>query len=58
MPTVLVTDASRGSAITIIRSLSKMGWTVVAADATRRSLGFRSRHAHHRFVYPSPSSDP
>lgn len=58
MPTVLVTDASRGSAITIIRSLSKMGWTVVAADATRRSLGFRSRHAHHRFVYPSPSAEP
>lgn len=58
MPTVLVTDARRGSAITIIRSLSKKGWTVVAADSTSHSLGFRSRHARHRFVYPSPTTEP
>lgn len=58
MPTVLVTDANRGSAITIMRSLSRKGWTVVAADATRHSLGFRSRHAHHHVVYPSPGTEP
>jgi predicted ATP-grasp superfamily ATP-dependent carboligase len=58
MPTVLVTDASRGSAITIMRSLSKKGWTVVAADSMRRSLGFRSRHARYRHVYPSPATSP
>jgi predicted ATP-grasp superfamily ATP-dependent carboligase len=58
MPTVLVTDANRGSAITVMRSLDRKGWTVVAADATRHSLGFRSRHARHRHVYPSPGAEP
>ena len=38
--TVLVTDASRGSAIVIIRSLAKSGWRIIAADSSEESLGF------------------
>lgn len=57
-PTVLVTDAGRGSAITIIRSIGRLGWRVVAADADSASLGFRSRYASERLVYPSPEHDP
>lgn len=58
MPTVLVTDARRGSAITIMRSLGRKGWTVIAADEQRSSAGFRSRHARHHCVYPSPTAEP
>lgn len=54
---ILVTDASRGSAIACIRSLGGRGWTVTAADADRRSPGFRSRYATHRLVYPDPTVD-
>jgi len=57
-PTILVTDAGRGSAITIIRSLGRRGWRVIAADARPRSAGFRSRYAHDQLVYPPPESAP
>ncbi len=53
-PTILVTDAGLGSAITIIRCLGRQGWRVIAADSDARSLGFLSRYAHERFVYPAP----
>ncbi|MBW2269404.1 MAG: ATP-grasp domain-containing protein [Deltaproteobacteria bacterium] len=58
-PTALVTDAGRGSAISIIRSLGRKGWCVVAADQSPTSPGFRSRYAGQTLVYPSPraSSD-
>jgi predicted ATP-grasp superfamily ATP-dependent carboligase len=56
--TILVTDAGLGSSISIIRSLGRSGWRVVAGDAHRGSLGFRSRHAAERLVYPSPASLP
>ena len=52
---VLVTDASRGSAIAFIRSLGRRGWRVTAADTDRRSPGFRSRYASDRLVYPAPT---
>lgn len=55
-PTILVTDTSRGSAISIIRSLGRRGWRVIAADANPKSLGFRSRFVHGTFVYPKPES--
>ena len=45
-PTILVTDTGRGSAISIIRSLGRKGWRVIAADSDPRSLGFQSRYAH------------
>ena len=51
---VLVTDASRGSAIAFIRSLGRRGWRVTAADTDRRSAGFRSRWTSDRLVYPDP----
>jgi len=54
---VLVTDAGRGSALAIIRSLGRRGWHVVAADASPASPGFHSRYAAGRVHYPSPTKD-
>jgi biotin carboxylase len=55
---VLVTDAGRGSAIAVIRSLGRAGWDVVAADSTPRSAGFRSRFTVSTLVYPHPLCEP
>jgi hypothetical protein len=52
--TILVTDASRGCAIAIIRSLGRAGYRVVAADSEPRSLGFYSRWAAAAHEYPPP----
>lgn len=57
-PKILVTDASRGSAVAIIRSLGRKGYHVVAADSNSKSLGFRSRYAHESIVYPAPETHP
>lgn len=54
---MLVTDAGRGSALAIIRSLGRRGWRVVAADSDRRSPGFRSRFVGERVLYPPPAED-
>lgn len=56
MPTVLVTDASRGSAIAFIRSLGRRGWRVVAADHHARSAGFASRYVDERVLLPGPGA--
>ena len=56
--TVLVTDAGRGSAITVIRSLGRKGYRVIAADSDPQSIGFHSRYAHERLVYPAPEVHP
>src|SRR5262245_58464139 len=58
IPTVLVTDAGRGSAISIIRSLGRKGYRVIAADTDARSPGFRSRYAAERLLYPAPERAP
>lgn len=55
---VLVTDAGRGSAIAVIRSLGRAGLSVIAADHDSRSAGFRSRYAGECVVYPDPAVDP
>jgi predicted ATP-grasp superfamily ATP-dependent carboligase/thymidylate kinase len=55
---VLVTDASRGSAVTIIRSLGRRGMHVIAADSEARSPGFYSRYAAGRLRYPPPDESP
>jgi predicted ATP-grasp superfamily ATP-dependent carboligase len=55
---IMVTGAGRGSAISIIRSLGRSDYRVIAADATTKSLGFRSRFAHEKVVYPSPEYYP
>src|SRR4051794_1269737 len=57
-PRVLVTDASRGSAIAFIRSLGRRGVEVVAGDHHPRSAGFRSRYVSQRLVYPDPAEAP
>ena len=57
-PTVLVTDADRGSSVHIIRSLGRKGWRVIAADSNPRSLGFRSHYAQQRLLYPQPETAP
>jgi len=57
-PLVLVTDAGRGSAIAIIRSLGRKGYRVIAADSNPKSLGFYSRYASERLVYPAPETNP
>lgn len=41
----------------MIRSLGRRGWKVIAAGEDRASIGFRSRFAAGRLVYPSPSRD-
>jgi predicted ATP-grasp superfamily ATP-dependent carboligase len=51
---ILVTDAHRGSAISIIRSLGRKGYTVYAADSEKKSLGFYSRYVSGQIVYPPP----
>jgi predicted ATP-grasp superfamily ATP-dependent carboligase len=56
--TVLVTDAGRGSAIAVIRSLGRAGLRVVAADHDPRSPGFRSRYTTRRLVVPDPARHP
>jgi predicted ATP-grasp superfamily ATP-dependent carboligase len=57
-PRVIVTDAARGSAVTIIRSLGRRGAHVIAADSDRRAPGFYSRFTAERFVYPKPDAHP
>jgi hypothetical protein len=56
--TILVTDAGLPSSIAFLRSLGRQGWKVIAADADRSSLGFRSRYASETLVYPSPARQP
>jgi predicted ATP-grasp superfamily ATP-dependent carboligase len=56
--TVLVTDAGKGSAVAIIRSLARRGLSVVAADSEPDSPGMRSRYARARLCYPVASTHP
>ena len=56
--TILVTDAGRGSAVSIIRSLGRRGHRVVAVDSAPMSPGFRSRYTAARAVAPDPGSRP
>ncbi|MFQ5638056.1 MAG: ATP-grasp domain-containing protein [bacterium] len=58
MPKIFVSDANRGSAIAIIRSLGRKGYRVVAADSDPQSLGFKSRYVHEKVVYPAPELNP
>ncbi|MEM3378395.1 MAG: ATP-grasp domain-containing protein [Candidatus Bathyarchaeia archaeon] len=54
MPKVLVTDASKGEALAVIRSLGKMGVEVTAGDSFCFNAGFLSRYCKRRILYPSP----
>jgi predicted ATP-grasp superfamily ATP-dependent carboligase len=55
--TILVTDCGRGSAIAMIRALSRHGFTVIAGDSVSQNVRFGSRYAAKRFQYPSPKLD-
>jgi predicted ATP-grasp superfamily ATP-dependent carboligase len=57
-PTILVTDAGRGSALSIVRSLGRGGFNVVAGDSRSTSLAFRTRYAAERLLYPDPTTQP
>jgi predicted ATP-grasp superfamily ATP-dependent carboligase len=57
-PSVLVTDAGRGSAVAILRSLARRGYRTIAASSNPRSAGFHSRFAAERVLYPDPKKDP
>ncbi|HEC09712.1 MAG TPA: hypothetical protein ENI86_09130 [Acidimicrobiales bacterium] len=55
MAVVMVTDAARGSAVAIIRSLLAAGHTVLAGDVSRLAPGLHCRGLHHGFRYPDPT---
>ncbi|MEN9937998.1 MAG: hypothetical protein RLZZ387_4577 [Chloroflexota bacterium] len=57
-PTILVTDAGRGSAVACIRSLGRRGWRVIAADSDPRAPGLHSRYASEQLLYPPPEHEP
>jgi predicted ATP-grasp superfamily ATP-dependent carboligase/thymidylate kinase len=56
--TILVTDARRGSAVSIIRSLGRRGIDVIAADSDAHSPGFSSRYSAECLRYPPPDQSP
>ena len=58
MRTALVTDAARGSAIAVIRSLDRAGWRVIAADSERSAPGRFSRSTAAWVRYPDPRRAP
>jgi predicted ATP-grasp superfamily ATP-dependent carboligase len=53
-----VTDAGRGSGVSIVRSLGRRGIHVVAADTGPRSPGFFSRYAAGHVTYPPTRTQP
>ena len=55
--TVLVTDARLGSAVSIIRSLGRRGFRVIAVDSDPRSPGFYSRYAAETVRCPPPRTE-
>ena len=57
-PTILVTDAERSCAVSIIRSLGQRGWRVIAASSNPHSPGLRSRFTNRKLLYPSPTTAP
>ncbi|THJ19423.1 MAG: hypothetical protein CAF45_016170 [Nitrospira sp. CG24E] len=55
---MLVTGADQRQGLAVIRSLGRRGISVVAAGPDSNSLGFSSRYAAARWVYPSPVGQP
>ena len=55
---VLITGADQRQGLAVIRSLGRRGLSVVAAGPDSNSLGFTSRYAAARWVYPSPFEQP
>jgi predicted ATP-grasp superfamily ATP-dependent carboligase len=55
---VLVTGADQRQGLSVIRSLGRRGVSVIAAGPSTSSIGFYSRYAKARWVYPSPVKNP
>ena len=51
---VLVLDADQLSALSVVRSLGRSGWTVFSAGISYRAVAFRSRYADRCLRYPDP----
>ena len=58
MRTALVTDAGRGSAVAVIRSLGRRGWRVITSDVHATAAGRFSRHSRAFGRYPDPRTNP
>lgn len=56
--TVLVTDGDERSALAVVRSLGRVGYRVVVAARTTRSLAGSSRFAAVRAAVPDPLEEP
>ena len=54
---VLVTGCDEHQSLAVIRSLGRKGIKVLAAGADPKSVGFYSRYASGKWVYPSPFED-
>jgi predicted ATP-grasp superfamily ATP-dependent carboligase len=54
---VLVTGCDAHQSLAVIRSLGRKGLKVLAAGADAKSIGFSSRYASAKWVYPSPFAD-
>ncbi len=55
---VLVTGADQHQGLAVVRGLGLAGIDVVAGSAERRNIGFASRFACTRALYPSPRTEP
>ncbi len=55
---VLITDAHRGNALAVIRSLGRQGMQVTAASPDPSALGFHSKHVKNKLVHKDPTSNP
>lgn len=49
---VLITNASGKKALAVVRSLGKMGISIVTSDSVRISASFYSRYSTYHFIYP------
>jgi predicted ATP-grasp superfamily ATP-dependent carboligase len=54
---VLVTGCDYHVSLAVLRSLGRKGIKVLAAGADAKSIGFYSRYASAKWVYPSPFTD-
>jgi predicted ATP-grasp superfamily ATP-dependent carboligase len=58
MGRVLITDAGGRNVVSAVRSLGKMGITVVGADESRLALSFFSKYCNEKLIYPSHQKYP
>ena len=49
---VLITNASGNKALTVVRSLGKLGISIVTSDSIRKAASLYSRYSTDHFIYP------